>query len=205
MFSMKNKILFGLVFTLLFSCQSTKITSSWKEPNKHLVLNDLNKILVVALFKTETIQHKAEDEMVRYLKGKGVVSYNYFDSYFNKQNEDAIRNKIKKDGFDGAVTMRLVNVEEEKYFNQNENLNYPGFNQTFTDYYLNSMNYSRSSGYYTTAKIFIVETNIYSLKENKIIWTGITESTNPKGIDKMTNEIVKVLYKKMIKEGFIKK
>jgi hypothetical protein len=46
---------------------------------------------------------------------------------------------------------------------------------------------------------------ILAIKEDKIIWTGLKKTTNPEGVDKMTKEIVKVVYKSMIKEGFINK
>ena len=77
------KKLFALLVLLLLSCSSTKIVSSWCEPNKSISITDLNKVLVVALFKDETSQRKAEDQMVSYLNGKGVVSYTYFKSNFN--------------------------------------------------------------------------------------------------------------------------
>ena len=50
-----------------------------------------------------------------------------------------------------------------------------------------------------------METNVYSIKEDKIIWTGLTETVNPDGVDKMIREISKVVYKTMIEEGFVKK
>ena len=107
---------FICLITVLVACNSTRITSSWHEPDKQVSLNKLDKVLVVALFKTETARHKSEDQMVAFLKGKGVASYNYLDAGFNKKNEQALRDKISKDGFDGAITMRLVDVEKEKNY-----------------------------------------------------------------------------------------
>ena len=46
---------------------------------------------------------------------------------------------------------------------------------------------------------------MYSIKEDKIIWTGLTETTNLDGVDKMMNEITKVVYKQMLKEAFVNK
>jgi hypothetical protein len=59
---------------LSFSCSSTKVVSSWCEPNKGIKINNLNKVLVVALFNNETSAHKAEDQMVDYLNRKGLQS-----------------------------------------------------------------------------------------------------------------------------------
>ena len=159
--------------------------------------------MVVALLNNETSQHKAEDQMVGYLKGKGVPSYQYFTSKFNKENEAAIRSKIKKDGFDGAVTMRLIDVEKEKIYTPAETNFYPNFYNNFGDYYFNRWNYNSLPGYYSTSKIFTVETNVYSIKSEKIIWTALTETTDPNGLKSMTNEIAKVVFKQMVKEGFV--
>lgn len=197
------KKLFLLSIFVLNSCSSTKIVSSWCEPNKEIKISNLNKVLVVALFDNETSQHKAEDQMVGYLKGKGVQSYNYFKSNFNKENEEAIRTKIKKDGFDGAVTMRLIDVDKEKIYTPGESNFYPEYYRDFSGYYFNRWNYNTTPGYYTTTKIFTVETNVYSIKMDKIIWTALTETTNPDGLKNMTNEIAKVVYKQMLQEGFV--
>lgn len=195
--------LFLPLILLLVSCSSTKIISSWSEPNKEIKINNLNKVLVVALFDNETSGHKAEDEMIGYLKGKGIQSYNYFTSNFNKENEEVIRAKIKKDGFDGAVTMRLIDVEKEKVYTPEQTNFYPIYYRDFSDYYFNRWNYNASPGYYATTKTFTVETNVYSIKEGKIIWTALTKTTNPDGLRNMTDKITKIIYRKMVKEGFV--
>ena len=202
---MKKKILAFLLLGTLSACTSTHITSSWREPNKQLAISDLNKVLVVALFKDETSRHKAEDEMVSYLGGKGVVSYDYLNAEFNKQNEEAIRNKIRKDGFDGAITMRLLDMEQETNYPRGAFANYPPYYQSFSGYYFRNWGYYNNPTYYFSTKIYTVETNVYSIKEDKIIWTGLTKSVNPDGVDKMIREISKVVYKTMIEEGFVKK
>jgi len=195
-----------LVCTIIVaSCTSTRITSSWREPDKQVAVNKLNKVLVVALFKDETSRHKAEDQMAGYLNGKGIVSYNYLKESFDKKNEDALREKIKKDGFDGAVTMRLVDVDKEENYTRGNISSYPAYYRNFSGYYYRSWSYYSTPGYYTTTKTYTIETNVYSIKEDKIIWSGLTETTNPDGVKKLTEEVAEVVYKKMVKEGFISK
>ncbi len=194
-----------IVVVIVLSCNSTRITSSWREPNKEVAINNLNKVLVVALFKNETSRRKAEDEMAGYLKGKGVVSYAYLDKNISSKNEDDIRDKIKIDGFDGAVTMRLIDVDKEQVYVPGNISSYPQYYQRFSGYYSRNWGFYNTPGYYNTTKTYTVETNVFSIKEDRIIWTGITKTTDPAGVDKMTQEIVKVVYKNMIKEGFINK
>lgn len=202
---MKNLILVTYIFGMLAisSCSSTKITSTWREPNKEISLNKLNKVLVVALFQNETSRRKAEDQMVSYFYGKGVASYNYLDKDISTKNENAIREKIKNDGFDGAVTMRLLDVDKEDVYSRGNISMYPSYYRNFSGYYFRNWGYFSDPGYYSTAKTYTVETNVFSIKEDKIIWSGITKTTDPSGVTKMTDEIGKAVFNEMVKEGFI--
>lgn len=202
---MKVSIIITSIFAIItiLGCSSTKITSTWREPNKEISLNKLNKVLVVALFQNETSRRKAEDQMVSYFYGKGVASYDYLDKNISTKNEEAIREKIKNDGFDGAVTMRLLDVDKEDVYARSNISMYPSYYRNFSGYYYRNWGYYSNPGYYLTTKTYTVETNVFSIKEDKIIWTGITKTTDPSGVEKMTNEIGKAVFNEMIKEGFI--
>lgn len=199
-----NKMLLIPLIALLISCSSTKIVSTWSEPNKKIKISNLNKVLVIARFKTETSNRKAEDNMVEYLKEKGVQSYKYLKINFNKDNIEAIRTKIKNDGFDGAVTMQLIDVDQEQISERNNFNRYPNNYRDFNNYFYESQMSYENPNYFMTTKIYTIETNVYSINENKIIWTALTETTDPKGVEKMTAEISKVVYKQMVKESFVK-
>jgi hypothetical protein len=202
---MKNLFIIAYLFGILTisSCSSTKIISTWREPNKEISLQKLNKVLVVALFQDETTRRKVEDQMVGYFYGKGVASYDYLDKSISEKNEDAIREKIKNDGFDGALTMRLLDVEKEEVYSRGNISRYPNYYNTFSSYYYRNWGYYANPGYYSTTKIYTVETNVFSIKEDKIIWTGITKTTDPSGVVKMTEEIGKAVFNEMVKQGFI--
>ena len=189
---MKNIILTVFIISILSSCSTTLITSSWSEPDKQITVDQLKKVLVVALFKNETSRHKSEDEMAGYLKGSGVVSYNYLNENFNKQNEEGIRDKIKADGFDGAITMRLLDVEKDTSYSPGIISSYPFYYRSFSGYYYRNLPYYSNPSYYFTTKTYTVETNVYSIKEDKIIWTALTETTNPDGVDKMMGSIKQI-------------
>lgn len=200
---MKNIFRYATIILIMSSCNSTKITNSWRDPNQQLITGEWKKILVVALLNNETNRRKVEEELLHYLNGKGIVSYKYIKEDFNKINEDKLRDKIKADGFDGAITMRLIDIDKEKvYIPMQQNL-YPLYYRNFSGYYQQGWTSFTSPGYYSSNKTFIVETVVYSIKEDKIIWSGITESFNPEGVVKMTSEISKLIYKKMVSEGFV--
>lgn len=198
-------LLFILFIVLINSCSSTQITSSWRAPDKQIHSGDWKKVLVVALLRNETNRRKAEDEMVKHLHGKGITSYSYLGENFNPKNEEAIRSKIKNDGFDAAITMRLIDVDKEKTYTPEQHYMYPVYYNNFSSYYYRNWMYYTTPGYYTITKKFIIETIIYSIQDDKIIWSGITETYDPQGVEKLTDEIANAIHKKMLEERFIEK
>lgn len=203
---MKKSIFYSCMFLtiLLTSCSTTKIVSSWRQPDKHIHINDLNKVLVIALIENETNRYKAEHQIVKHLDGKGFVSHEYLNDNFNQKNETEIMDKIRTDGFDGIVLMRLIDVDKERVYIPAETNYYPNDFKNFGGYYKEQHYRYQTSGYFMTTKTYILETIIFSMKDNKIIWSGITETFEPDGIKKMTNEISKVIYKHMVQEKFIR-
>lgn len=194
----------SLTMLIISSCASTKIVESWKEPGKQITMDKLKKVLVVAMFKDETSNRKAEDQMVKFLKDKGIQSYNYLNKNFDKSKVETIQNKIKKDGFDGAVTMRLIDVDKETIYQRNGVNRFPNNYRDFSNYYYESaISYYNPDNYITT-KTYTIETNIYSITENKIIWSALTETSDPKGVNKMTEDVTQAVYKQMIKDRLIK-
>ena len=101
--------------------------------------------------------------------------------------------------------MRLIDVEKDKiYVPNNENIR-PSYYRNFGGYYSRNFPLFNDRGYYANTQVYTIETIIFSILEDKIIWSGVTETTNPDGLAKMTEEVSKVVFKKMVKQGFVKK
>ena len=50
-----------------------------------------------------------------------------------------------------------------------------------------------------------IETLFYSIAEDKLLWAGQSETTNPKDVRKFAKELVDAAGKAMRKDGLIKK
>ncbi|MEO0059403.1 MAG: hypothetical protein RLZZ312_1050 [Bacteroidota bacterium] len=199
-----TKILYTIAIIAIFSCKSTAVVSSWIAPNQEINLSKLKKVIVVVRFKSETSNRKAEDKMVQFIGKAGIASYNYLQSGFENKSLEVIKNKIKKDGFDGAISMRLLDVEQEKVAQQQGNRYYNGYRDFDNYFYQNQISYFNTD-YYVTTKKYIIETNVFSIKKNKIIWTGVTETIDPNGVEQMIEDVANAVYKKMKIDGLFKK
>jgi hypothetical protein len=59
-------------------------------------------------------------------------------------------------------------------------------------------------GYYTTDKIYSVETTVYSVNPDELIWTGTTASVNPANLQRTIDDVADVITYDMKKSGFLK-
>ena len=197
---MKKIIFVIMALSLLVSCTSTKIVNSWKDPGTTISANQIDKILFIALVKDESFRRVVEDRLVALSNGKGLASYNIITgNNLPKTDKTAISQRLKADGVDLIVMMGLVDVREEtRYVPGSFESGYGGMRRYGG--YWGGYGYAApvyyDPGYYTTDKKFLVETNVYSVEQDKLLWSGTTSSMNPSNIEKTTTEIVDAVIEK---------
>ena len=191
-----KKIFFALCI-LAAGCSSTSILNSWKAPDATLSPDQYKKVLVVVMAKDEKARKTAEDKIVSNYKALN-VSYPVFTIKELGQDTLKVKNLVKEQGYDAIIVMRLITVKAKStYVAGSHNQAYQKNGIYYFGDYLNSSTYA-------TDMQFIVSTNVWSLKDEKLLWSGVTESTDPKKIDKLINEVAKEVVYKMTEDGFIK-
>jgi hypothetical protein len=201
---MKNLILSLLVISTISSCgPSTKIEKSWVEPGARVSPDPQNKVMVIALVKDETSRRVIEDELVKRIKTPAVASYQFLSSEMIKAaSDEALNNMITKEKFTHILLMRLADIEKETSYVPGTTTGYYG---GYGMYYGYGASMYSTPGYYTTDKNYFIETTIYSVSPNKLMWTGTTKTVNPSKVNKAVNEIADVVVAKMKQDGFLNK
>lgn len=198
---MKQLFLLAFITVALVACgPSTKIEKSWMEPGASVSQSAPNNTLVIAMVKDETARRVIEDLMVKRMNGKGAPSYTILTAELLKEgNQQLLDQKIKEGKFTHLLMMRLADVEKETSYVPGTTY-YGGYGR----YYGYGAGFYGSPGYYTEDKNYFVETAIYSISPDKLLWTGTTKTVNPDKIDKAVNEIADAVVEKMKKDGFLK-
>lgn len=201
---MKKTIYLLTAIVLFTSCSnSAHIVKTWRDPAVTVNVDKLNKVLVMSLLKNETYRRVAEDQLVAMLQGKGVASYNYFPAGIPDEKENEIKQRLKQDGFDGAIVTRVVDVDKDVNYVPGSFNNFPVYYGRFWGYYRNSWNNYYEPGYYEKTKKYTVETNVYSFKRDKLIWSGVTSTVDPDNAEKLMHGVSKAIFKEMKAEKFI--
>jgi hypothetical protein len=197
---MKKLTFIAVLGALIMGCTpSTVIQKSWKDPSSTAKINEFKKVLVIVFAQSETARRQAEEALAAKFQGRGVPSYNQKVMVEKGANSEAISAALKAEGFDAALVTRLIDKEKETSY-------VPGtttYAGGFRGYYGYGYGAYSSPGYYVEDKIYYIETNVYDLAADKLVWSAVTSSTNPSKLDKTINEIATVLADKMEEDGFL--
>jgi hypothetical protein len=211
---MYKKLILLLSLTgLMVACATnTQLRKSWSDPSlTESPVEPFKKIFVMVTPKKEENRKAAEDQLVSLIKkGNAIQSYMYVTPADTSQKE--LVEKLIKDGFDGAITMRIKAVVQTKTkTTYNPGISYDSW-YSYGNAYAYSHTYVIGSASKTespnidvnSAKDYIIETNIYSLKTKKLLWSGVTASMSAKKIDSAMTGIVNTIRNELQKKGFIK-
>ncbi|KRD58096.1 hypothetical protein ASE40_17305 [Flavobacterium sp. Root935] len=208
---MKKYLFLFLTVVVLSSCGSnTSIVNSWRDPKITVSQENFKKVLVVALVKDEASRRVTEN---RIAAGNEIFKTSY--QYLNESTKDLTKEQklkiLQDENFDGVITMRLVSKEKETTYvpGTYTGMYYGGFDGMYAGMYgygfgnwygMYSPNFY-DPGYYQETTSYMVETNIFSLKENKLIWTGTTESQYVTDLGQTVDAIMQAVVKEMRKDG----
>ena len=192
----------AIVIGLESCASSTKITNSWRDPALTAADLHFQKVLALAIVKDEATRRAAEEEMVRQIgPNKSVAAHNIL-SGDDLKDVEKVKAKVTAEGFDGAVTMRLVGSEQQVTWVPGS---YPNNYYSFYGYYGYAYPAVYDPGYMRTDVVVKVETNIYSVKDAKLVWTSLSESFNPDNAAQLVSEIADAVVYEMQDQGLIQK
>jgi hypothetical protein len=174
----------------------TKIVSSWREPSAGPL--QFKKVLVLCFAAYDSQRLFGEVELIRLMKRTQGVAAHTIMTVDEVKDEKKMRDVIAKDGFDGVVTFRVVGNSQQV---STEGGYLPG-SSTFW-YYYGAWPMGMTQNYVRTDRQFQVEVQVFSIKDDKLIWSGLTESSNPKDAKEIVNGVAKAVGKEMRKQKLL--
>lgn len=206
----KYLILFIAVLALSGCGSNTTIVSSWRDPNITVAQEHFKKVLVVALVKDEASRRTAENRIAA-SNPIFKTSYQYLNESTKQLTQEQKLKILQDENFDGVITLRLVSKEKETnyvpgtytgmYYGGFDGLYAGMYGYGFGNWYGMYSPYFYDPGYYQETTSYMVETNIFSLKENKLIWTGTTKSEYVNDLGSTVDAIMEAVIKEMRKDG----
>jgi hypothetical protein len=179
------------VVVLVFgvSCASsspkTEIQSSWTDPSVDTIR--FRKAIVVFMSKDPVMRETAEVQLAGQIgPSRAVPSYTIFTDA-ELRDVEAAKRKLRDNGFDAAIVMRLVGNESDVRFAAGQSYSGP-----YVSYYgYSSWGWSAVSdpGYLKEERSIGIRTNLYDLAADKLLWTGVSQSFNQADTVEMVHDV----------------
>ena len=200
---MKTKLSFRLAVHLpvvlglavaMGACASTKMTSTWTDPTARGA--SMSKIAVLALTQDPGLRRMAEDAAAAQMQGAQAVPSYQVVGDSDLRNRDQVKAKLLAQGFQGVLVMRLAGISEQVTA-------VGGPYGTFDGYYDWAGSAVYSPGYLQTDTVVHVVSNLYSLEQNKLIWSGVSQTFDPASAKSFMNDVSKAVAKSLQQDRLI--
>ena len=197
-------ILAGALY--ISSCANTKISQSWVEPNHKKAYND---ILVIGIAESEQNRRAFESYFVEELQAmgvEGVASYKLIKG--SKIDREVVTRAIKGLEIDAVIVTHLVGVDEETIYRLS--MDYMpmyggGYYGGLYSYYPHVNTYVQRPGYYTTHETYTLETSLYDVESEELVWSARSRTFAPESVDEVITDLTKLLIKDLSEKNLIKK
>jgi hypothetical protein len=201
--------LVALATVAALASAGTEFISTWKAPDSGPLHLRGKKVLALVLGADPAVRPGAEDMLARELTSYGAVglpAYSVVPAELTQDKAKA-RELIEQAGIAGVVSMRVTSKDDQ-------------FNSTPSSIYYGAPHYATfwSDGYYgyTSAAIFnpgyvrtdtivTVETLVYSLAQDKLVWAGRSTTKNPRQVGKFVQDLTAKVASELKKVGLIGK
>ena len=190
------------------ACSGTYMTSSWTNSD---FKGPIGKVYVVGIAKDEMNRRIFEDAFSNQFFSEGVSSEaSYRDITFSKEiNKEALAKNMAERGCDAVVLTRLIGQRKEAvttpvydpvylpgpYYGGYGRYNRPGHYGSWGTYYGHPLAFSYVPTTTTERVILTVESVMYDLQTEQLIWSAQYETAVDGSIDKMIEKFVKEVAK----------
>jgi hypothetical protein len=205
-----GKVLISLFVLVAAACATARLTSSWKAPDTGPLNFAGKKVVALVISEDQAMRRQAEDSLARDLTARGVqgIPAHSLIPVADAGDREKAKARLQQAGVEGVVAMRVAG--------QNTEVNYvPGspystamwnhpYYTSFWGYYGWGWGVVSSPGYLKTDTVVTVETLIFSLPKDKLLWAAMSETTNPPDVDSTVRALAKEIAKRLKYEGLIR-
>jgi hypothetical protein len=179
---------FAALLAALAGCASTQITSAWSDADLKSV--PFRKVLVVFQHSDPRLREALERRMAADIPN-AVPAHAIF-SHEEVRDIEKVKARVREQGFDSSVIMRLVSVDREVRYVPGRVYHVPGWYHGFYGYWGYGWGTVYEPGYMRSDRVVNIATNVYSVANDKLVWASQSETFNPASLRDAVGEVLQV-------------
>jgi len=191
-----------LTFAVCAYADKPEFTTSWKATDASGISFAGKKVAALVISGDQNLRVSGEEELVRQLNARGVqgvATYRMAPAEELTTGERA-RPWFERAGIEGVVAMRPARNKETIY---SPSVWTTTSYSTLWGYYGYGWTSVYSPGGSRDETTIVVETLIFSLPLDKLLWAGVSSTTNPKAAPAFIGQLVDAAVKEMKKQRLI--
>ena len=185
----------------------TKIVHRWVLTG--LPMPPFKRILVAGVMENYLVRQDFEDEMKTQLAKYGVDGVSSIDFLppKNEMMEGEAKQRIKESTLDGVLVVRPKEArqESEEVVTGGVYMPPPGYYSFWPYWNMAYGNFVPTSSYTQESIVVRVEFNLYYVKDEKLVWSGESDTVYSKDFEKLGRDYAKTLVNQLKRDGVIKK
>jgi hypothetical protein len=199
-------VLAAVAAAATFACSSTTFQTTWRAPDARPLQLAGKKVVAVFLSKNPALRRRAEDAMAREITARGAEGVPAYTILSDEEvrDKEAAKAKLSSRGFNGAVVMRVVGSETQ-YSIEPAFWARPYYHRFWGGYWGWGWGTVWAPGYLEADRIVSVETLVYSLDQDLLVWAGVSRTIDPQQVESFVAELAKAVTKEMTREGLFAK
>jgi hypothetical protein len=206
MFCSVKHTLAGAATLALAACASTSFNTSWKAPDAApMSLKAGDKVVALVVSPNESTRRGAEASLAAELTKRGVQGVPAYSIIPTEEirDKDKAKARVEAAGASAVVVMRVTGKEKELSSSPGGMYMGPYYGGFWGGYYGYGWGGVYDPGYLRTDTIVSVETLVYDLRQDKLVWAGQSSTMNPSKAESFIKELVDESAKEMRKQGVL--
>jgi hypothetical protein len=202
------KVACGLLLcALAASCGgSTQMISMWSDPAYQSA--PVHKVLVVGVAENPTNVRIFENAMAKQLKARKITAIPGTSVFPSGAPIDTTvgRKYCQENGVELVTLTRVVGISNESEYVPGTSYYTPApAYYGFYPYYYTSYAMVSTPGYVREYKVVTLETNVYSLKNERLVWSGQSQAVDPSSVNQAIDDFSIIFVSKMAESGIFGK
>jgi hypothetical protein len=170
---------------LLSACNRTQLAAVWNDPTARRPA--FHRTVAVFATTDETLRRSVEDRLASRFPNT-VPSYRVLPGSSSADHANIVR-ALSDSGFDGAIVMRLVAVNEKVTYAPGTYWYASPY--SFSSYWNMAWASPYDPGYASVSTIYTAETEIYDVQSEKLVFGARSETTDPATVPKLVDSIMR--------------
>jgi hypothetical protein len=193
----------GLCALVALSGCATELVSSWKAPDAEPFPLHGEKVAAVVMVSDQTTRRAGEYALARELSARGAIGVPMYTLLDDAAPDEAkARAAADQAGIVGIVVLRPVRIDKE-LSSRPATYSGPMYGGFWGGYY--GMGWGAAGGEIRTDTIIMVETLVYSLRQNKLVWGGQSRTKNPANLARLIEDTAKQTADELVRQGLMTK